>query len=77
MPEVDHVYMSVCRALTGRGVGPDHYMTPKKSPSLLELIFLKGSIRRPGKMELLPSIADAWKNRHDELVNLRIKYMNF
>ena len=42
MPEVDHLYMSVCQAMTGRGGWPlTIIMTPKKNHFFLELIFQK------------------------------------
>ena len=79
MPEVDHVYMSVCQAMTGRGGWPlTIIMTPKKEPFFAGTYFPKsGRLGRPGMMELLPSIADAWKNRHDELVKSANKIHEF
>ncbi|MBT3762746.1 MAG: thioredoxin domain-containing protein [Candidatus Marinimicrobia bacterium] len=70
LPEIDHVYMSVCQAMTGRGGWPlTIIMTPEKEPFFAGTYFPKnGRFGRPGMMELLPSIADAWKNKHDELV---------
>ena len=79
MPEVDHVYMSVCQAMTGRGGWPlTIIMTPKKEPFFAGTYFPKsGRLGRPGMMELLPSIADAWKNRRDELVKSANKIHEF
>ena len=70
LPEIDHVYMSVCQAMTGRGGWPlTIIMTPDKEPFFAGTYFPKnGRLGRPGMMELLPSIADAWKNRRAELV---------
>ena len=70
LPEIDHVYMSVCQAMTGRGGWPlTIIMTPDKEPFFAGTYFPKnGSFGRPGMMELLPSIADAWKNKRAELV---------
>ena len=70
LPEIDHVYMSVCQAMTGRGGWPlTIIMTPDKEPFFAGTYFpKKGRLGRPGMMELLPSIADAWKNRRAELV---------
>jgi len=70
LPEIDHVYMSVCQAMTGRGGWPlTIIMTPKKDPFFAGTYFPKnGRFGRPGMMELLPSIADAWKNKRSELV---------
>ena len=70
LPEIDHVYMSVCQAMTGRGGWPlTIIMTPDKEPFFAGTYFpKKGRFGRPGMMELLPSIAEAWKNRRAELV---------
>ncbi len=70
LPEIDHVYMSVCQAITGRGGWPlTIIMTPQKEPFFAGTYFPKnGRFGRPGMMELLPSIAEAWKNKRDELV---------
>ena len=70
LPEIDHVYMSVCQAMTGHGGWPlTIIMTPDKEPFFAGTYFPKnGRLGRPGMMELLPSIADAWKNRRAELV---------
>jgi len=70
LPEIDHVYMSVCQAMTGRGGWPlTIIMTPDKEPFFAGTYFPKnGRFGRPGMMELLPSIADAWKNKRAELV---------
>jgi len=70
LPEIDHVYMSVCQAMTGRGGWPlTIIMTPQKEPFFAGTYFPKnGRFGRPGMMELLPSISEAWKNRRSELV---------
>ena len=44
MPEVDHLYMSVCQAITGRGGWPlTIAMTPKKEPFFAGTYFPKKS----------------------------------
>ncbi|MBC8346041.1 MAG: thioredoxin domain-containing protein [Candidatus Marinimicrobia bacterium] len=70
LPEIDHVYMSVCQAMTGRGGWPlTIIMTPDKEPFFAGTYFPKnGRFGRPGMTDLLPSIADAWKNKRAELV---------
>ncbi len=41
-PDIDHIYMDVCQALTGQGGWPlTIIMAPKKKPFLLGHIFLK------------------------------------
>ena len=78
-PEIDHVYMSVCQAMTGRGGWPlTIIMTPNKDPFFAGTYFPKtGRFGRPGMVELLPSIADAWKNKRKELVESAQKINTF
>ena len=61
-PEIDHVYMSVCRAMTGRGGWPlTVIMTPDKEPFFAGTYFPKqGRGNRPGMMQLIPAIARNW-----------------
>ncbi len=68
-PEVDHLYMTVCQAMTGSGGWPlTIVMTPDKKPFFAGTYFPKtGRGNRPGLMELLPALADAWVNRQDKI----------
>ena len=61
-PEIDHLYMTVCQAMTGRGGWPlTIIMTPKKDPFFAGTYFPKQGRRgRPGMMQILASIAPAW-----------------
>ena len=69
MPEVDHLYMSVCQAMTGRGGWPlTIVMTPDKEPFFSGTYFPKnpkGSI--PGMLQLIPSLNNAWIYRQMKL----------
>ena len=78
-PEIDHVYMSVCQAMTGRGGWPlTIIMTPSKEPFFAGTYFSKtGRFGRPGMLELLPSISDAWKNKREELIASAEKVNSF
>ncbi len=69
-PEIDHLYMTVCQAMTGRGGWPlTIIMTPNKDPFFAGTYFPKRGRRgRPGMMELLPSVSQAWKKERDDLV---------
>ena len=69
MPEIDHLYMSVCQAMTGRGGWPlTIIMTPDKEPFFAGTYFPKqGRIGQPGMLELIPSIANAWINKQNEI----------
>ena len=68
-PEIDHVYMSVCRAMTGRGGWPlTIIMTPDKEPFFSGTYFPKNSRgNRPGMMQLIPSIAKNWQQDRENL----------
>ncbi len=63
-PDIDHVYMTVTQALTGSGGWPmTIIMTPDKKPFYAGTYFPKNSRwGRPGLMELLPKIAEVWRN---------------
>ena len=67
MPEVDHLYMSVCQAMTGRGGWPlTIIMTPEKKPFFAGTYFPKeGRGKTPGMLQLIPSLANAWKNKQN------------
>ena len=69
MPEIDHLYMSVCQAMTGRGGWPlTIIMTPEKEPFFAGTYFPKESQgKRPGMLQLLPSLASAWVAKQDEI----------
>ncbi len=69
LPEIDHVYMSVCQAMTGRGGLPlTIVLTSNKEPFFAVTYFPKtGQGNRRGMIQLLPMLADAWKNRKLEL----------
>ena len=71
MPEVDHLYMSVCQAMTGRGGWPlTIIMTPDKEPFFAGTYFPKNSRgQRPGMMELIPGMANAWKSKQGDIQN--------
>lgn len=69
LPEIDHVYMSVCQAMTGRGGWPlTIVMTPEKEPFFAGTYFPKnGRGQRPGMLQLLPILNDAWTNKRTEI----------
>ena len=70
LPEIDHVYMSVCQAMTGRGGWPlTIIMTPEKEPFFAGTYIPKDNIgRRSGMLQLLPIVNDAWTNKRDEIM---------
>ena len=69
MPEIDHLYMSVCQAMTGRGGWPlTIVMTPDKEPFFAGTYFpKKGNNSQPGMMELIPSLMNAWVNKQGDI----------
>ncbi|MFQ6606512.1 MAG: thioredoxin domain-containing protein, partial [Fidelibacterota bacterium] len=69
LPEVDHLYMTVCQAMTGSGGWPlTIVMTPDKEPFFAGTYFPRERQgNRPGLLELLPALADIWQNRRTEL----------
>ena len=71
MPEIDHLYMSVCQAMTGQGGWPlTIVMTPDKEPFFSGTYFPKnGRGNRPGMLQLIPAINNAWKNKQNEIQN--------
>ena len=79
MPEVDHLYMSVCQAMTGRGGWPlTIIMTPEKKPFFAGTYFPKeGRGKTPGMLQLIPSLANAWKNKQSEIKNSINKIENY
>ena len=79
MPEVDHLYMSVCQAMTGRGGWPlTVVMTPNKEPFFAGTYFPKdGRGQRPGMLQLIPSLANAWNTKQGEISKTTEKVKNY
>jgi len=69
-PDIDHVYMTVTQALTGSGGWPmTIIMTPDKKPFYAGTYFPKNKRwGRPGLMELLPKIAEVWRNDREKVL---------
>ncbi len=61
-PDVDHLYMQVCQAMTGQGGWPlTVIMTPEKKPFFAGTYFPKNRKHgRYGMMDILPQIASKW-----------------
>jgi uncharacterized protein YyaL (SSP411 family) len=62
-PDVDHLYMSVCQALTGQGGWPlTVIMTPDKKPFFAGTYYPKQRKHgRPGLTDILPQISAKWR----------------
>ena len=70
LPEIDHVYMSVCQAMTGGGGWPlTIVMTPAKEPFFSGTYFPKDKRGgRSGLFQILPMIADAWNSKREDIM---------
>ncbi|MDD2554108.1 MAG: thioredoxin domain-containing protein [Desulfotomaculaceae bacterium] len=62
-PDIDHIYMSVCQAMTGQGGWPlTVLMTPEKKPFFAGTYFPKHEKwGRPGLVEILTGVGEKWK----------------
>lgn len=68
-PDIDHIYMSVCQALTGQGGWPlSVFMTPDRKPFYAGTYFPKSTrYGRIGFLELLERIHALWIEKPGEL----------
>lgn len=68
-PDIDHIYMGVCQALTGAGGWPlTVIMGPDKKPFFAGTYFPKHSRwGRPGLMDILEKVAQAWRENREAL----------
>jgi uncharacterized protein len=69
-PDIDNVYMNVCRIYTGSGGWPmTIILTPDKEPFYAGTYFPKTErFGRPGMLQLLPQLNEIWRNRHAEVL---------
>ena len=69
-PDIDSIYMAVCQVLTGSGGWPlTIIMTPDKKPFFAGTYFPKHSkYGRPGLIDMLNTVSEAWINKKDELL---------
>ncbi len=67
-PDIDNLYMGVCQMMTGSGGWPlTIIMTPDKKPFYAATyIPRENAYGRLGMLELIPRIADFWRDRRDE-----------
>jgi len=70
LPEIDHVYMTVCQAMTGGGGWPlTIVMTPAKEPFFAGTYFPKDKRGgRSGLFQILPMITDAWTSKRQDIM---------
>jgi len=69
-PDVDNVYMSVCRMMTGRGGWPlTIVMTPDKVPFFAGTYFPKESrFGLTGMLELVPRLKHLWESERERIL---------
>ncbi|WP_299019995.1 thioredoxin domain-containing protein [uncultured Photobacterium sp.] len=70
-PDIDQLHMAACQSMTGSGGWPlSCFLTPEGHVFYATTYLPKrGQYGRPGMMELLPSIAQAWLKQRDVLLN--------
>jgi uncharacterized protein YyaL (SSP411 family) len=68
-PDVDHIYMAVCQAVTGQGGWPlTIVMTPDKKPFFAGTYLPKhAKWGRPGIMEVLSMLKEQWDTNRDKI----------
>jgi uncharacterized protein YyaL (SSP411 family) len=69
-PDIDHLYMSVCQAMTGQGGWPlTIVMTPDQKPFFAGTYFPKQrKYNRYGLLDILPQITEKWTNDAEKLL---------
>ncbi len=78
-PDIDHLYMTACQLMTGSGGWPlTVILTPDKKPFFAGTYFPKESIHgRMGMLELVPRLAQAWKEDRATLLKSTGKILEF
>ena len=70
-PDIDHIYMSVCQAMTGRGGWPlTIFMTAEAKPFFAGTYFPKSErMGMPGLIAILEQIQTMWQNEREKLLD--------
>ena len=70
-PDIDHIYMSVCQAMTGRGGWPlTIFMTPEAKPFFAGSYFPKSErMGMPGLIAILEQIQAMWQSEREKLLD--------
>ncbi|HBR02221.1 MAG TPA: thioredoxin domain-containing protein [Ruminiclostridium sp.] len=78
-PDVDHIYMEVCQALTGSGGWPlTIFMTHDQKPFFAGTYFPKNDrMGMKGLISILEAIGEAWKTKRDVLLNSSRQILNY
>ncbi|GIP32557.1 thioredoxin domain-containing protein [Paenibacillus sp. J2TS4] len=71
-PDVDHLYMTICQAMTGEGGWPlTIVMTPEKKPFFAGTYYPKHrKYGRPGLIEILGQIAEKWQEDREKITEI-------
>ena len=71
-PDVDHIYMTVCQAMTGSGGWPlTIFMSPDKKPFFAGTYFPPGDrFGRPGFLRVLRALSEAWRDERAKLTGM-------
>ena len=69
-PDIDHIYMTFCQLMTGRGGWPlTVFMTPEKRPFFAGTYFPKNAVRgMSGLIDILKLISNKWEEDREELI---------
>ncbi|NLP44403.1 MAG: thioredoxin domain-containing protein [Peptococcaceae bacterium] len=69
-PDIDHLYMAYCQAMTGSGGWPlTVIMTPDKQPFFAGTYFPKhSSYGRPGLMQVLEKVEEIWRDDKNKVL---------
>lgn len=70
-PDIDHIYMMVCQAMTGHGGWPlTVIMTPEKVPFYTGTYFPKHDrMRMPGLISIIKNISEVWRNNKKAIID--------
>lgn len=68
-PDIDHIYMNACQAMTGQGGWPlTVLLTPEKKPFFAGTYFpKKGRWGLPGLVEILTQVGQKWEQERDRV----------
>lgn len=77
-PDIDHIYMTVCQALTAHGGWPlTIFMTPDRKPFFAGTYFPKQNRRgMQGLMSMLATVKNAWDSNRDALLQSSEQILN-
>jgi len=69
-PDVDHIYMTACQAMTGHGGWPlSVFMTPDKKPFYIGTYFPPATKwGRPGFIDVIKQLQDKWETEQEQLI---------